>query len=136
MKRLLFLAAVVLVLAMPACFGQASAINGQIEGTVTDASGAVVPGATVTIENVNTGFRRELKTDGSGFFRFTVLPLGKYDLKATATGFHTETRNGIVVDAGSIATLNLTLLVGPNIDTVEVTSSAPVVEPGRTDLGS
>src|SRR5260370_23532814 len=107
MKRLLFVAAVVLVLSMPACFGQASAINGQIEGTVTDASGAVVPGVTVTIENVNTGFRRELQTDSSGFFRFTVLPLGTYNLKATFAGFRPETRSRIVVDAGTIATLNV-----------------------------
>src|SRR5260370_30933709 len=126
MKRLLFVAAVVLVLSMPACFGQASAINGQIEGTVTDASGAVVPGATVLIENVNTGFRRELKTDSSGFFRFTVLPLGTYNLKATATGFHIEARSGIVIDAGTTATVNLLLNVDDTANTVEVSGAAPV----------
>src|SRR5713226_1455726 len=136
MKRLLFLATVVLVLAMPACFGQASAINGQIEGTVTDASGAVVPGATVLIENVNTGFRRELKTDSSGFFRFTVLPLGTYDLKVATSGFSGETRKGIVIDAGSTATVDMALRVGGTAEVVEVSGAAPVVEPGRTDLGS
>src|SRR5712671_4363319 len=93
MKRLL-LAALFLSLAVPACFGQASAINGQIEGTVTDPTGAVVPGAAVTIENVNTGFKRELKTDSSGFFRFTVLPLGTYDVRVSTSGFSAETRKG------------------------------------------
>src|SRR5205807_5500364 len=123
MKRFLLLAAVVLVLAMPACFGQASAINGQIEGTVTDPTGAVVPGATVTIENVNTGFRRELKTDSSGFFRFTVLPLGTYDLKVTTSGFSGETRKGIVIDAGTTATVDMALRVGGTAEVVEVSGA-------------
>jgi hypothetical protein len=136
MKRLLFFAAVVFVLAMPACFGQASAINGQIEGTVTDPTGAVVPGATVLIENVNTGFKRELKTDSSGFFRFTVLPLGTYDLKVTTSGFSAESRKGIVIDAGTTATSDMALRVGGTVEVVEVSGAAPVVEPGRTDLGS
>jgi hypothetical protein len=136
MKRLLFLAALFLVLAMPACFGQASAINGQIEGTVTDPSGAVVPGATVTIENVGTGLRRELKTDSSGFFRFTVLPLGTYNLKVVTSGFADQAHNGIEVEAGSTATVNVAVRVAGTSGIVEVTSSAPIVEPGRTDLGS
>ncbi len=101
MKRLLFLAALFVSLSVHVCFGQASAINGQIEGTVTDATGAVMPDVTITIENVNTGFKRELKTDSSGFFRFTVLPLGTYKLNAALSGFHTYTRVGLVVDAGS-----------------------------------
>jgi hypothetical protein len=136
MKRLVFLAAIIFLVAVPCCFGQAAAINGQIEGTVTDPSGAVVPGASITIENVNTGFKRELKTDNSGFFRFPVLPLGSYSLKAAASGFAEATRSGIVINAGSTATENLTLLVTGSAEIVEVTSSAPVVEPGRTDLGS
>src|SRR6266849_5539930 len=109
MKRLLLVAVSLLLVAVPGCFGQAAAINGQIEGTVTDPSGAVVPGATITIENVNTGFTRTLKTDESGFFRFTVLPLGTYALKADASGFAQEKRSGIAISAGSTATLNLSL---------------------------
>jgi len=135
MKTLLFLAALVLSLAVVA-FGQASAINGQIEGTVTDPTGAVVPGASVAIENVNTGFKRELKTDSSGFFRFTVLPLGTYDLKVTTSGFSAETRKGIVIDAGATATIDMALRVGGTAEIVEVSGASPVIEPGRTDLGS
>jgi hypothetical protein len=136
MKQLLLAVALVVCVAVPGCFGQASAINGQIEGTITDPSGAVVPGATVSIENINTGFKRELKTDNSGFFRFTVLPLGTYNLKAATSGFAEETRSGIVVDAGSTATVNMNLRVAGTTGIVEVTSAAPVIEPGRTDLGS
>lgn len=73
-------------------FGQAAAINGRIEGTVTDPTGAVVPGAKIDITNTNTGFTRSVETDANGFFRFTVLPLGAYSLKAEAKGFQTATR--------------------------------------------
>src|SRR5712692_4053977 len=124
MKRLLLVAVSLLLVAVPGCFGQAKAINGQIEGTVTDPSGAVVPGASIAIENVNTGFKRELKTDNNGFFRFPVLPLGSYSLKAAASGFAEATRSGIVINAGSTATENLTLLVTGTSEVVEVTSSA------------
>jgi hypothetical protein len=136
MKKLLLAVALFVCVAVPGCFGQASAINGQIEGTVTDPTGAVMPGATVTIENVNTGLKRELTTDSSGFFRFTVLPIGTYALKVTSTGFLAQTRTGIVLDAGSTATVDLSLQVGGTATTVEVSGAAPVIEPGRTDLGS
>ncbi|HYL75387.1 MAG TPA: TonB-dependent receptor [Bryobacteraceae bacterium] len=136
MQRMLLLAALVVLVAVPNCFGQAAAINGQIEGTVTDPTGAVVPGAAVSIENVNTGFKRELKTDDSGFFRFTVLPLGTYNLKVVTTGFSPGARNGVVIDAGATATVDIQLRVGGTAEVVDVTSASPVVEPGRTDLGS
>jgi hypothetical protein len=125
----------VLLLAAGVIFGQAAAINGQIEGTVTDATGAVVPGARIEITNTNTGFTRSVETDASGFFRFTVLPLGAYSLKAEAKGFQTATREGIVLNAGSTATVNILLGVQAAATTVEVGATAPVIEPGRTDLG-
>ena len=62
------------------CFGQASGINGEINGTVTDATGAAIAGATVQVTNPDTGFKQSAKTVDSGLYRFTVLPLGKYDL--------------------------------------------------------
>jgi hypothetical protein len=124
------------VLAVMSCFGQASAINGQIESTVTDPSGAVVSGATVTIQNANTGFTRTLKTDESGFVRFPVLPLGTYTIKAVASGFAEKTQDGVVIEAGRIATVNVTLGLATTGQTVQVTADASVVEPGRTDLGT
>ncbi|HYL39150.1 MAG TPA: TonB-dependent receptor [Bryobacteraceae bacterium] len=132
----LSVAALALVLAAMSCFGQASAINGQIESTVTDPSGAVVSGATVTIENVNTGFTRSLKTDESGFVRFPVLPLGTYTVKAVAPGFAEKTQEGVVIEAGRIATVNVSLGLATTGQTVQVTADASVVEPGRTDLGT
>src|SRR6267378_1091342 len=136
MTRLLPIAVALFLAVAPMAFPQAAAINGQIEGTVTDPSGAVVPGATVGIANIDTGFKREVRTDDSGFFRFTVLPLGTYELTAQVAGFNPEKRSGIVLTAGATATIDLALRVGGTANVVEVNSSAPVVEPGRTDLGA
>jgi carboxypeptidase family protein/TonB-dependent receptor-like protein len=135
MQRYL-LAFVLVFIAALSLFGQASAINGQIEGTVTDPSGAVVPGATITVENVNTGFTRSLKTDESGFFRIPVLPLGTYTLKASASGFADWTRNGILLSAGTTATVDVSLGIAGTERAIQVTADAPIVEPGRTDLGT
>ena len=60
---------------------------GTITGTVTDASGAVIPGATVTIENPVSGLKRSAKTDAAGQYRFTNLPFNPYHLVAQAPGF-------------------------------------------------
>src|ERR1017187_617572 len=68
-------------------FGQASAINGEITGTVTDPSGAAISNAVVQIGNTDTGFKLSTKTGESGLYRFTVLPLGTYDIAAQAPGF-------------------------------------------------
>src|SRR3954464_9518237 len=74
------LAGLILISAVPAVFGQASAVNGSIEGTVTDATGATVSGATVRVRNVNIGFTASDTTDSSGSYRFNVLPLGSYEI--------------------------------------------------------
>jgi hypothetical protein len=130
------LAAALLIGGQGAAFGQAAAINGQIEGTITDPSGAVISGAGVEALNQGTGFKRSAKTDEAGFFRFTVLPLGSYTVTVDASGFAQEKRLGIVLNAGSTVTLNIGMAVASVTRELEVTSAAPVVETGRTDIGS
>lgn len=125
-----------LAIASAAAYGQASAINGQIEGTVTDSTGAVIPNAEVKITNTDNGFSRSSKTDEVGFYRFTVLPLGSYEVNIQAAGFRPYIRQGVTLTAGATAVLNATVSVG-GVDTiVEVGATSPVIEPGRTDLGS
>src|SRR5205809_6315208 len=72
---------------LPRCFGQASAMNGEINGIVTDPSGAAVAGATVQVSNLQTGFRQSAKTGDTGLYRFGLLPLGSYDVEVQAAGF-------------------------------------------------
>lgn len=116
-------------------FAQSAAINGQIEGTITDASGSVVANADVEIVNLDTGFKREAKTDTAGFYRFVTLPLGNYEVNAKSAGFREVKAKGVVLSAGSTAVVNLTLTVGTAATVIEVAASGSIVEPGRTDLG-
>ncbi|MBS1876142.1 MAG: TonB-dependent receptor [Acidobacteria bacterium] len=132
--RYLLIALIAFALAVPA-FPQASAINGQIEGTVVDPSGAVVPNAKIEIKNQNTGYARSSDSDASGFFRFTVLPLGRYTVTASAPGFRPFVANAVELTAGATATVNANLSVSGDVVQVEVGATAPVIEPGRTDLG-
>jgi hypothetical protein len=117
-------------------FGQASAINGQIVGTVLDSSGAVLSGATVRIVNTNTGFTQEGKTEPSGLYRFALLPLGTYEVTAQAEGFAAAKRIGIPVNAGATVTIDFTLALNTVSAEVIVTDAAPAVDPSRIDLGS
>ena len=66
---------------------QSQALNGQIEGTVTDPNGAVVPNASITIVNIETGTTRTITTDDSGVYRAPLLPLGTYRVTAEAPNF-------------------------------------------------
>src|SRR5712691_4057139 len=128
--------AFVSLLIAAAAFGQSAAINGQIEGTLTDPSGALVPKAKVEVVNDGTGYKRSADTNESGYFRFALLPLGTYTLTTEVSGFASAKRTGIALSAGTTATINLNLAVATAERTIVVTAEAPVIEPGRTDIGS
>jgi hypothetical protein len=115
---------------------QTAAVNGQIEGTVTDASGGTVPNADVKITNSDTGFAQSAKTNDSGFYRFPLLPLGSYRVAVTSPGFAPYEQTGVTLSAGATATVNVSLGVSGSTQTVEVSSNAPVIDPARTDVGA
>ena len=117
-------------------FGQASAINGEITGTVTDPSGAAVSGAAVQVTNTDTGFKQSAKTGDTGLYRFTVLPLGTYEIEVQASGFGAARRTGVVLSAGATATMDIAVSVAGTTTMVDVSASAAITEPGRIDLGS
>ncbi|GAA3749253.1 TonB-dependent receptor [Terriglobus aquaticus] len=129
------LSAVLLAAPAPALLAQANAINGTLRGTITDAAGAPVPGATVTIKNLNNGFTRELTTNDDGRYVAPDLPLGDYTVTANAPSFAPLTQAGIHLDAGTDLSLNETLKAGSVATTVEVSADAPLLEVTRTDLG-
>src|ERR687884_922568 len=95
MKMLLGVSALVLFPVAGILFGQAAAINGQIAGTVTDASGAPIDDAKVTATNTGTGFTQTAATASGGLYRFSVLPLGSYEIRVEAPGFAPLRRTGI-----------------------------------------
>jgi len=129
------LAALALLLVVPAVWAQSQAVNGSIEGVVTDTTGAVLPGATVTVTNVDTGAQRVVPTDSSGFYRAVLLPLGTYRVKVELPSFKAMERTGIGLSAGQTAVLNFALEVGGVQEVVSVSGEAPVADPGKIALG-
>jgi hypothetical protein len=122
--------------AMPAfAFGQAQAINGNIEGTVRDGSGAVLPGVTVTVLNTDTGASRVVITNDQGVYRALLLPLGAYTVTAELQGFKKFEQTGLTLSAGQTLVVTLELGVGTVAETVTVRSEGAVAQPGRIDLG-
>ncbi len=108
----------VLVFGSVVCHAQLG--TGTLNGTVTDSTGAVVPGATLTLIDTDTNATRKIKSNGAGYFSLPELPIGKYSLSATAPGFGTITRNNIELSVGAQLTVDLPLAVGASNVTVEV----------------
>lgn len=114
---------------------QSQALNGQIEGIVTDSNGASVLNANIKATNIQTGAERTATTDESGFYRFPLLPLGNYRLTVEAPNFKKLIREGITLTTGQIATVSMQLETGDVSATVTVTSDAPIADAGKIDLG-
>ena len=114
-----------LLIAVFACFSvSGQTVNGRINGTVTDSSGAVIPGATVTITNIATNAPRTAVTDDSGFYTVTSLPVGTYTVTVERSGFKKANQTGNVLTADQRLTVNITLEAGNVTETVEVTTAA------------
>ena len=99
-----------------------------ISGTVSDSTGAVIPGATVTVRNVETGISRTVTTSTEGRYAALQLGLGGYVVTAETAGFQTMVRAGITLTVGREAMVDFTLQVGAVAETVTVTGEAPLVE--------
>ena len=109
--------------------------TGTIGGTVSDPSGAVVPGAQVTVLSVGTGFRRTAVTSADGSYIVTLLNPGTYFVSAEKQGFSKTTLTGIVLQVAQTATANIPLRVGSASESVEVSGSAPLLQTSGTEVG-
>ena len=114
-------------------FGQTN--EGQIAGTVTDPSGANIPNASIEARNQQTGATYTIKSTGSGQYRFPAVTVGPYTVTTSAPGFSTLTNNGVVVQVGTLTSLNLKLTVGSTSDNVQVNADAQTVETQTSDVG-
>ena len=131
MRTCLLLIGLLLALAAPAY-----AQNAQIVGTVKDATGGVVPGATVTAKNGDTGFARSAVTEANGEYRLPSLPPGRYSVTTELTGFSTETRPDIVLIIEQTAIINFILKTAALAATVTVTGESPIVDVTRSDVST
>jgi hypothetical protein len=124
-----------LSLAAPA-LAQSQAANGAIEGTISDSSGGVLPGVTITITNVDTGAERTVVTNEKGLYRAPLLPLGKYRVVAELQGFKKAEQTDIQLSVGQTAVVNATLSVGTVSETITVSGSdIPALDVARIDIG-
>ena len=127
MKGLRFVLAVMCALLLLVASAPAQETTGGLEGTVTDPSGAVVPGAHISLTGTTLVGTKEGSTDSSGYYRFANLPPGTYTVKVTAKGFETLEQS-LEIEVGHIPTLKLQLQIGSTTSTVEVTGAAPVID--------
>ena len=124
-----FLVCVMLVLVVLASTPVYAQVAGAtLSGTVTDASGAAVPNAKVSIKNSATGVARDVTTDSAGFYSVPNLLPGVYDITVGAAGFSSSVQTGLTLSVGASKALNVALQVGQVSEKVEVTASAPSVE--------
>src|SRR5690349_7906405 len=123
------------LLTVACVFGQAGG-TGTIQGTVTDPSGAIVPGASVTAINNATGVKIERQTTEAGFFTLNLLTAGEYTVTVKATGFQTLTQVKVIVDALATVGLDLKLQVGTSNQSVTVETTPSMLKTDDVALGA
>ena len=99
-----------------------------IVGTVTDSSGAVIPGAKVTVSNPEKGFTRQLSTNRAGEYTAAKVPTGDYVITAENVGFQKLVRSAIMLAVGQVLRVDLQLQIGPSKREVTISGNAPRVE--------
>jgi outer membrane receptor protein involved in Fe transport len=99
-----------------------------LQGTIKDPTGAVVPGAQITVTSPSLVGTKQTATDGKGYYRFANLPPGTYTMTVTAKGFATIKREGMVLEVGHLPTLDLAVEVGAAGTVIEVSAEAPLID--------
>src|SRR5207249_5378477 len=127
-RVLLGLCFVLALILFPSVPANAQVTGATLSGTVTDTSGAVIPGVMIAIKNRDTGVVRNVSTDEAGFYLAPNLLAGNYDVTAAAAGFSTVTQPNIGLAVGAQQQLNLSMKVGETAQVIEVTVSAPMVQ--------
>lgn len=133
MKRLVLLVAV-LCLSSNLAFGQGT--NAALSGTVADSTNAVIPGATVTAEHVNTGVKTTTTTNSAGVYNFPSLQPGIYRVSSDKTGFKKHIFNDVLLELSARVTINFPLEVATASESVEVSATSDAqVSVGNTSVG-
>ena len=110
--------------------------QGSIQGTITDQSGAAVPGVNLTATNTQTGISFTTTSDADGLYTFLVVPVGTYTIVAEKSGLATVTQENVIVTVGGRITLNLSMPLASQQSTVTVSGQAPIVETTKSEVNS
>ena len=106
----------------------AFAQTSQVSGQVVDASHSAVSGADLTLTRVETGDTRQQHSTDEGYYSFPLLLPGHYDLKVEKDGYETQDQKGIIVETGTVSTVNVVLAVGAVAQTVDVDATVPLLQ--------
>ena len=117
-----------LTLLVTTAAARAQLATAELNGRVTDSSGAVLPGVTVTATQTATGLVRTVVTDGEGNYLISNLPTGPYRLEVSLQGFKTYVQTGLVLQVGATPTVNAALDLGSLEESVTVEAAAPIVD--------
>jgi hypothetical protein len=109
-------------------------VTASITGTVTDASGAAIVGANITVKSVERGVTYTAVTNGDGLYRLSQLPVGSYELRVEKSGFASDAYPAFVLTLNQVARFDVALKVGQVTQTVEVTGAAPVLKTESTQV--
>ncbi len=116
--------------------GHGQAVWGSITGYVTDATGAAVPQATVTVTEEQTGIETKVEADGAGFYNATHLNPGQYTVSVRMPGFNGFVREHVLVLVGSSVGVDCPLKVGSASETVTVSAAPPILNTEKTDVNA
>ena len=130
-----FASAALLLLLLLCPTSNAQVDQGTITGVIQDSSGAIIPGAQVSVTDTDTGLTLKTVSDGSGVYVFSPIKIGNYTVTANAQGFKTTTQEHLHVDVGARLDAGLTLALGSSTETVTVTNSPPVLETQSPTIG-
>jgi hypothetical protein len=119
---------VALIFLLAPASGRAQLATAELNGRVIDSSGAVLPGATVTVTQTATGLVRSVVTDGTGSYLISNLPTGPYRLDVSLQGFKSYVQTGLVLQVGATPTVNAVLDLGSLEESVTVEAAAPIVD--------
>lgn len=112
-----------------------SLVSGQVDGRVTDATGAVVPDASVNMTSSDTGYNESTVSDASGVFHFALVKPGNYSIAVTKAGFST-TKRSVVVSLGQVVNVPVPLEIGGKVETIEISTSAPLLQTENANLAT
>jgi hypothetical protein len=129
-------AAILVMIAVSGISAHGQGTNGSLTGQITDPSGAAIPGATVTLTNVDTNYPQTVQSDGTGVYEFKLAPPGNYMLTVAAPEFGDYVQKGIVIDANTNATQNVQLKLGAaSGETVTITAGTELINTTTAELG-
>jgi outer membrane receptor protein involved in Fe transport len=135
-RRIALAGAVLLLWHAAGAFAQSSKVGATLAGTVTDSSGAVVPGAAVALRNTSTSQTRTAAADAEGIFVLAALPVGSYELRVERPGFASYRQTGIELELGQTLHVNISLSPATFSETVTVKAESSAIEPEQTSVVS